>query len=57
VASAARDAGILVNNAVPSRLRLVPPLIFSHEQAIEFLTALPGILDTAQRAAQEAANA
>jgi acetylornithine/N-succinyldiaminopimelate aminotransferase len=53
VASAARDAGILVNNAVPSRLRLVPPLIFSHEQATEFLTALPGILD----AAQEATNA
>jgi acetylornithine aminotransferase len=57
VASAARDAGILVNNAVPSRLRLVPPLIFSHEQATEFLTALPGILDAAQHAAQEAANA
>jgi acetylornithine aminotransferase len=50
VATAARDAGILVNNAVPDRVRLVPPLILSHGQAKEFLTALPGILDAAQRA-------
>jgi acetylornithine aminotransferase len=57
VATAARDAGILVNNAVPGRVRLVPPLIFSHEQATEFLTALPGILDTAAAAHAEAGNA
>jgi acetylornithine aminotransferase len=51
VASAARDAGFLVNNAVPDRVRLAPPLILSTEQAGEFLTALPGILDTAQELA------
>jgi acetylornithine aminotransferase len=50
VAGAARAAGFLVNNAVPNRLRLAPPLILSHEQAGEFLTALPGILDTAAAA-------
>ena len=50
VAGAAREAGFLVNNAVPNRLRLAPPLILSHEQAGEFLTALPGILDTAAAA-------
>jgi acetylornithine aminotransferase len=50
VAGAAREAGFLVNNAAPDRLRLAPPLILSHEQAGEFLTALPGILDTAAAA-------
>jgi acetylornithine/N-succinyldiaminopimelate aminotransferase len=48
VASAAREAGFLVNNAVPDRVRLAPPLILSAEQAGEFLTALPGILDAAR---------
>ncbi|HEX4246353.1 MAG TPA: aminotransferase class III-fold pyridoxal phosphate-dependent enzyme, partial [Pseudonocardia sp.] len=51
VATAARDAGILVNNAVPDRVRLVPPLILRSDQVGEFLTALPAILDTAQEAA------
>ncbi|WP_028933400.1 acetylornithine transaminase [Pseudonocardia spinosispora] len=49
VAAAARDAGFLVNNAVPDRVRLAPPLILSSEQAGEFLTALPGILDEAAK--------
>jgi len=44
---AARDGGFLVNNAVPDRVRLVPPLVFSEVQATEFLTALPSFLDTA----------
>jgi acetylornithine/N-succinyldiaminopimelate aminotransferase len=48
VAAAARDAGFLVNNAVPDRLRLAPPLIFSEGQAKEFLDAFPAILDAAQ---------
>ena len=39
VATAARDAGFLVNNAVPDRVRLAPPG--------EFLAALPGLLDSA----------
>ncbi|MBW0089829.1 acetylornithine transaminase [Pseudonocardia sp. KRD-184] len=47
VASAARDAGFLVNNAVPDRVRLAPPLVLTEAQAGEFLTALPGILDRA----------
>jgi acetylornithine/N-succinyldiaminopimelate aminotransferase len=48
VAAAARDAGFLINNPVPERVRLAPPLILSHRQAGEFLAALPAILDTAQ---------
>jgi acetylornithine/N-succinyldiaminopimelate aminotransferase len=48
VAAAARDAGFLINNPVPERVRLAPPLILSHQQAGEFLAALPAILDTAQ---------
>jgi acetylornithine aminotransferase len=46
VATAARDAGFLVNNAVPDRVRLAPPLVLTEAQAGEFLTALPAILDT-----------
>lgn len=45
VATAARDAGFLVNNATPDRLRLAPPLVLTDAQAGEFLTALPGILE------------
>ena len=45
VSSAARDAGFLVNNAVPDRVRLVPPLVLTEAQAAEFLAELPGILD------------
>ena len=45
VAAAARDAGFLINNAVPDRIRLVPPLIITEEQAGEFLSALPSFLD------------
>ena len=47
VATAARDAGFLVNNAVPDRVRLAPPLVLTEAQAGEFLTALPAILDGA----------
>jgi acetylornithine aminotransferase len=47
IAAAARDAGFLVNNAVPDRVRLAPPLILSDGQAKEFLEAFPGILDAA----------
>jgi acetylornithine/N-succinyldiaminopimelate aminotransferase len=44
VAAAARDAGFLVNNATPERIRLAPPLVLTEAQAGEFLAALPGIL-------------
>ena len=47
VANAARDAGFLVNNAVPDRVRLAPPLVLTEAQAGEFLAALPGLLDSA----------
>ncbi len=47
VAAHARDAGFLVNNAVPDRIRLAPPLVLTQEQAGEFLSALPAILDAA----------
>jgi acetylornithine/N-succinyldiaminopimelate aminotransferase len=46
VSSAARDAGYLVNNAVPHRIRLIPPLVLTEAQATEFLDVLPGLLDT-----------
>jgi acetylornithine/N-succinyldiaminopimelate aminotransferase len=42
---AARDGGFLVNNAVPDRVRLVPPLVITEAQAAEFLAALPAFLD------------
>ena len=45
--AAARAAGFLVNAAVPTRVRLAPPLILTSEQAAEFVAALPGILEAA----------
>lgn len=48
---AARDAGFLVNAAAADVVRLAPPLIISEEQIESFLTALPGVLDTVQEAA------
>lgn len=48
VATAARDAGFLVNPAVPDRIRLAPPLVLTEAQAREFLSALPAILGGTQ---------
>lgn len=48
IATAARDAGFLVNPAVPDRVRLAPPLVLTHAQAQQFLSALPAILDAVQ---------
>jgi acetylornithine aminotransferase len=45
VATAAREAGFLVNPPVPDRIRLAPPLVLTEAQAREFLSALPAILD------------
>lgn len=45
VAAKARDRGYLVNNAVPTRVRLAPPLVLTEAQAQGFLKELPGILD------------
>ena len=47
VVSAAREGGFLLNNAVPQRLRIVPPLVLTDAQAREFLAALPAFLDGA----------
>jgi acetylornithine/N-succinyldiaminopimelate aminotransferase len=48
VATAAREAGYLINNAVPDRVRLAPPLVLTEAHAGEFLADLPGILDRGQ---------
>jgi acetylornithine/N-succinyldiaminopimelate aminotransferase len=48
VAATAREAGFLVNPAVPDRVRLAPPLVLTEAQAREFLSALPAILDRVQ---------
>ncbi len=47
VVTAAREAGYLVNNTVPDRIRLAPPLVLTEAQAGEFLADLPKILDEA----------
>ncbi|MEJ8278089.1 acetylornithine transaminase [Pseudonocardia spirodelae] len=46
-AAAARDRGLLVNNATPDRLRLAPALTLTDAEAEEFLAALPPVLDAA----------
>jgi acetylornithine/N-succinyldiaminopimelate aminotransferase len=50
VEAAARDAGFLVNAAAPDVVRLAPALIITEHQLDTFVTALPGILDTAEGA-------
>ncbi|MEO8816552.1 MAG: acetylornithine transaminase [Mycobacterium sp.] len=47
VEAAARAAGFLVNAAAADVVRLAPPLIITEAQIGSFLTALPGVLDTA----------
>ncbi|MGH3916029.1 MAG: acetylornithine transaminase [Pseudonocardiaceae bacterium] len=48
VATAARDAGFLVNATAPDRIRLAPPLVLTDTQTAEFVAALPQILDGVQ---------
>jgi acetylornithine aminotransferase len=45
VEAAAREAGFLVNAAVPDAVRLAPPLVLGDAQVDAFLAALPKILD------------
>ena len=47
VTAAALDAGFIVNNPTPERIRLAPPLVLTEAQADSFLAAWPGLLDTA----------
>jgi acetylornithine aminotransferase len=46
-ARAALEAGFIVNAVNPSTLRLAPPLLLTGDQAVAFVAALPGVLDTA----------
>jgi acetylornithine/N-succinyldiaminopimelate aminotransferase len=48
VEAAARAAGFLVNAAASDVIRLAPPLIITAHQIDTFVTALPGILGTAE---------
>jgi acetylornithine/N-succinyldiaminopimelate aminotransferase len=56
VSTAARDGGYLLNNAVPDRLRIIPPLVLSEAHAREFLGALPAFLDAGAAAAEGTAS-
>jgi acetylornithine/N-succinyldiaminopimelate aminotransferase len=47
VTAAALEAGFILNNPTPERIRLAPPLVLTEAQADSFLAAWPGILDTA----------
>lgn len=44
VAAAAQTAGYLVNPVQPDVVRLAPPLVIDHQQAQDFVAALPGAL-------------
>jgi acetylornithine/N-succinyldiaminopimelate aminotransferase len=47
---AAQAAGFIVNDPTPARLRLVPPLVLTEDQADSWLSALPGLLDAVDAA-------
>jgi acetylornithine/N-succinyldiaminopimelate aminotransferase len=47
VAAAALEAGFIINNPTPERIRLAPPLVLTEADADSFLAAWPGLLDMA----------
>ncbi len=47
VVAAAQQAGFIVNNPTPSRIRLAPPLVIGDADVDAFLSAWPVILDAA----------
>ena len=47
VTAAALDAGFIINNPTPERIRLAPPLVLTDADADAFLAAWPTILDEA----------
>jgi len=47
VTAAAMDAGFIINNPTPDRIRLAPPLVLTEEDADAFLAAWPAVLDVA----------
>lgn len=55
VATAALEAGFIVNAPNPSTIRIAPPLIITAEELDTFTAALPGLLDTALATATEGA--
>ncbi len=49
VTAAALEAGFILNNPTPERIRLAPPLVLTRAQADSFLAAWPDLLDVAYR--------
>ena len=47
VFAAALEAGFIVNNPTPNRIRLAPPLVLTDDDAAALLEAWPAILDKA----------
>jgi acetylornithine/N-succinyldiaminopimelate aminotransferase len=47
VAAAALEAGFILNNPTPERIRLAPPLVLTDDDVASFLAAWPAILDAA----------
>ncbi|MFD1826882.1 MULTISPECIES: acetylornithine transaminase [Mumia] len=47
------DAGVVINAAAPDRLRLVPPLILTEDQADEAVAVIRAVLDTYANEDQE----
>jgi acetylornithine aminotransferase len=47
VAAVAEKAGYLINPVAADVIRLAPPLVIEHDQASEFIAALPAALDAA----------
>jgi acetylornithine/N-succinyldiaminopimelate aminotransferase len=45
VTAAALEAGFIINNPTPERIRLAPPLVLTGQEADSFLEAWPAILD------------
>lgn len=48
VAAAALEAGFILNNATPERIRIVPPLVLTEDDAESLLVVWPSILDKAE---------
>jgi acetylornithine aminotransferase len=47
VTAAALEAGFIINNPTPDRVRLAPPLVLTRQQADSFLEAWPALLEQA----------
>ena len=47
VVAAAQEAGFIINNPTPHRIRLAPPLVLTEDDVNAFLASWPGILDSA----------